>query len=75
MPRPSVTLWFGLCLGLFFGSFAAVAAPRVAQKLHAVFPGLPVIGGGLIEGVREMEDLLKAGLRSVSVSDPRLWLI
>jgi glycerol uptake operon antiterminator len=53
----------------------AMAAPRVARMLHASFPKLAIIGGGLIEGVREMEDLLKAGVRSVSVSDPRLWLI
>lgn len=53
----------------------ALAAPRVAQKLHVGFPGLPVIGGGLIESVREIEDLLKAGVRSVSVSDPRLWIV
>jgi glycerol uptake operon antiterminator len=52
----------------------AMAAPKVARRLHASFAQLPIIGGGLIETVREIEDLLHAGVRSVSVSDPRLWL-
>ena len=53
----------------------AVAAPRVARRLHASFPNLAIIGGGLIESVREIEDLIHAGIRSVSVSDSRLWLV
>jgi glycerol uptake operon antiterminator len=53
----------------------AMAAPRVARRLHVAHPGLILIGGGLIEGVKEIEDLLAAGVRSVSVSDQRLWLI
>ena len=53
----------------------AIAAPKVARRLRALHPELPLIGGGLIEGVKEIEDLLAAGVRSVSVSDQRLWLI
>jgi glycerol uptake operon antiterminator len=53
----------------------AIAAPKVARRIHASFPHVAIIGGGLIESVREIEDLLKADVRSVSVSDPRLWLI
>lgn len=53
----------------------AMAAPRVAKKFRADFPDLPIIGGGLIEGVREIEDLLAAGINSVSTSNPRLWLV
>ncbi|MEO6803541.1 MAG: glycerol-3-phosphate responsive antiterminator [Granulicella sp.] len=53
----------------------AMAAPKVARRLHREYPNLAIIGGGLIETVREIEELLKAGVRSVSVSDPRLWLI
>ena len=53
----------------------AMAAPKVAKRLHSAHPSLPLIGGGLIENVREIEDLLAAGVRSISVSDPRLWLI
>jgi glycerol-3-phosphate responsive antiterminator len=53
----------------------AMVAPKVARRLHASFPHLAIIGGGLIEGVREIEELLGAGVRSVSVSDSRLWLV
>lgn len=53
----------------------AMAAPKVAKRLHIGNPGLMIIGGGLIESVREIEDLLAAGVNSVSVSDSRLWLI
>lgn len=52
-----------------------MAAPKVARRLHVAHPELTLIGGGLIEGVKEIEDLLAAGVRSVSVSDQRLWLI
>jgi len=53
----------------------AMAAPKVARRLHIAHPELTLIGGGLIESVREIEDLLQAGIQSVSVSDQRLWLI
>jgi glycerol uptake operon antiterminator len=53
----------------------AMATPKVARRLHAVHPGLALIGGGLIENVKEIEALLASGVRSVSVSDPRLWII
>lgn len=53
----------------------AIATPKVAQRLHNVYPTLRIIGGGLIENVKEIEDLLAAGVDSVSVSDERLWLI
>jgi len=53
----------------------AIATPKVAQRLHNVYPTLRIIGGGLIENVKEIEDLLAAGVDAVSVSDERLWLI
>jgi glycerol uptake operon antiterminator len=53
----------------------AMATPKVARRMHAVHPGLALIGGGLIENVKEIEALLASGVRSVSVSDPRLWII
>jgi glycerol uptake operon antiterminator len=53
----------------------AMAAPKVARRMSSSHPKLPLIGGGLIDGVKEIEDLLAAGVRSVSVSDQRLWLI
>lgn len=53
----------------------AMAAPKAAKRLHIAHPELTIIGGGLIESVREIEELLEAGINSVSVSDSRLWLI
>ncbi len=53
----------------------AMAAPKIARRLLSDYPSLGIIGGGLIETVREIEDLLGAGIRSVSVSNPQLWLI
>jgi len=52
----------------------AVAAPKVARRLQAAYPKLRLIGGGLIETVKEIEDLFRGGIHSVSVSNPRLWL-
>ena len=52
----------------------ALAAPRILAKLHCRYPELPVIAGGLITTVREIEDLVKQGINSVSVSDPCLWV-
>lgn len=53
----------------------AMAAPKVSRRLLEDHPTLRVIGGGLIETVKEIEDLLAAGIDAVSVSDQRLWLI
>lgn len=51
----------------------AVAAPRVASRFRAAHPGLRVVAGGLISGLKEIEDLLAAGIDAVSVSDSRYW--
>ena len=53
----------------------AMAAPKIARRLTAEHPSLGIIGGGLIDTVKEIEDLLAAGIRSVSISNPQLWLI
>ena len=53
----------------------AMAAPKVALRLGNAYPSLKIIGGGLIENVKEIEELLATGIHSVSVSDRRLWLI
>ena len=50
-----------------------MAAPRMLGRLRQTFPELPVIAGGLISTLREIEDLLQQGATSVSVSDFRLW--
>ena len=53
----------------------AMASPKVAQRLHNTYPSLNIMGGGLIETVKEIEGLLAAGIHSVSVSDEHLWVI
>lgn len=53
----------------------AIATPRVARRLLACNPGLTIIGGGLIESVKEIEELLAAGVDAITTSDPRLWII
>ncbi len=52
----------------------AIAAPRILPRLHQIHPELPVIAGGLISTLREIEDLVQQGVTSVSVSDCRLWV-
>ncbi len=53
----------------------AMAAPRIAHRVREQYPALNIIGGGLIQTVKEIEELIAAGINAVSVSDPRLWLI
>lgn len=52
----------------------ALAAPHIVNRLHEMYPALPVIAGGLITTLREIEDLCNRGVRTVSVSDRRLWI-
>ncbi|MBS1813511.1 MAG: glycerol-3-phosphate responsive antiterminator [Acidobacteria bacterium] len=53
----------------------AIAAPKVVKRLLSEFPQVTVIGGGLIDSVKEIEGLLSSGVHAVTVSDPRLWII
>ena len=53
----------------------AMVAPRVGKELREAHPNLTIIGGGLIESVREIEELLSAGVDAITTSNPRLWLI
>lgn len=53
----------------------AVAAPRVLVKFRELYPTLQIVAGGLIEGIQEIESLLAAGVNSISVSNPRLWVV
>jgi glycerol uptake operon antiterminator len=53
----------------------AMAAPRVGKCLREIHPDLTIIGGGLIETVREIEELIAAGVQAITTSNTRLWLI
>ena len=52
----------------------ALAAPKILERVRAISPELPVVGGGLIQNMKEAEDLLAQGLSAVSISDPLMWI-
>lgn len=53
----------------------AMVAPRVGRRLRRVQADLTIVGGGLIENVKEIEDILAAGVNAITTSNPRLWMI
>jgi glycerol uptake operon antiterminator len=53
----------------------AMAAPRILTRLRPCHPTLPVVAGGLVSTLREIESLVQEGIRSVSVSDCSLWIL
>ena len=52
----------------------ALVAPKIIGRIRAICPELPVVGGGLIETLKEVEDLLAQGLSAVSSSNPQMWI-
>jgi glycerol uptake operon antiterminator len=52
----------------------ALAAPRLVESLRMLRPEMPLVGGGLIQSMREIEELLAQGLCSVSVSNTQFWI-
>jgi len=52
----------------------ALVAPKMLDRVRAVSADLPVVGGGLIQTMKEVEELLAAGLSAVSTSNPVMWL-
>lgn len=53
----------------------ALTATHILAKLTQLHPTLPVIAGGLVHSLREIEDLVQQGVSSVSVSDVNLWVV
>ncbi len=53
----------------------AIAAPLIIPMLQAVQPKLPVIGCGLIRSLSQIDELVRQGVTSISVSDPSLWVL
>lgn len=53
----------------------AVAAPLVLDRIRAAHPGLFVIAGGLLSDLHQVNELVKAGVDAVSLSDPALWIL
>ncbi len=52
----------------------AVAAPKLVGRVKSIPTEIPLVGGGLISSMREVEDLLARGLAAVSISDSQLWI-
>lgn len=53
----------------------AVVAPKMIARLGELCLGMPVIAGGLIENLREVQDLVQNGASAVSVSASNLWVV
>lgn len=53
----------------------ALAAPHILTRLRQSHPNLPVVAGGLIKTLREIECLVQQGISAVSVSDHGLWIL
>jgi glycerol uptake operon antiterminator len=52
----------------------AMVAPKMLDRVRSISPDLPVVGGGLIQTMKEVEDLLAQGLSAVSTSHPQMWI-
>jgi glycerol uptake operon antiterminator len=52
----------------------ALVAPKMLERVRAISPDLPVVGGGLIQTMKEVEALLAQGLSAVSTSHPEMWI-
>jgi len=52
----------------------ALVAPKMLERVRAISADLPVVGGGLISTMKEVEALLEQGLSAVSTSHPEMWL-
>jgi glycerol uptake operon antiterminator len=53
----------------------AVAAPLAVPSFRAVKPELPVIATGLVNSLRQVEELVGHGITSVATSNSSLWII
>src|SRR5580658_9254347 len=52
----------------------AMVAPKMLERVRAISADLPVVGGGLISNMKEVEALLEQGLSAVSTSNPVMWI-
>lgn len=52
----------------------AMVAPKMLERVRAISADLPVVGGGLIDTMKEVEELLAQGLSAISTSNPVMWI-
>jgi len=53
----------------------AVAAPLALPTVRSSAPDLPVIACGLVTTLAQIDDLVRQGITSISVSNPGLWIL
>lgn len=53
----------------------APVAPRAVERLGSAHPDVVLTAGGLVASLAEIDALVSAGIRAVSVSDPNLWIV
>jgi glycerol uptake operon antiterminator len=52
----------------------AMVAPKILDRVQSLGLDLPVVGGGLIQTMKEVEALLAQGLSAVSTSNAEMWI-
>jgi glycerol uptake operon antiterminator len=52
----------------------ALVAPKMVDRVRAISADLPIVGGGLISNMKEVESLLAQGLSAVSTSNLEMWI-
>ncbi len=52
----------------------ALVAPKIVDRVRAISADLPIVGGGLISNMKEVESLLAQGLSAVSTSNLEMWI-
>lgn len=52
----------------------ALVAPKMLDRVRAISADLPVVGGGLIQNMKEVEELLAQGLSAISTSKSEMWI-
>ena len=52
----------------------ALVAPKILNRIRSLGLDLPVVGGGLVSNMKEVETLLEQGLSAISTSHPEMWI-
>ena len=52
----------------------AQVAPKMLDRVRSLSLDLPIVGGGLIQTMKEVEELLATGLSAISTSNPLMWI-
>ena len=49
-------------------------APRILPRLRAAYGNVATIAGGLISGLHEADEIIRAGIDAVSTGNPDFWM-